>query len=194
MSFADVAEQQILEAQLDAAKQTGTAFFSSGDPEVDAALAAPLNPSSTNSAIITVYDTSTGEARPIPVSLLAKTLVKRRRDPKSDKMVPAFSRNPTKEYVRGEVMCYLHPDHPDYESLREVGLYGQVCGGGETVPAAHLASEFNREQHMEHRHSREWAVMKAWRDRKERDEDRRLAREQVAATNALVAGNRKGAA
>jgi hypothetical protein len=65
MSFENESRQQILEAQIAVAKEAGGhAFFSSGDPEVDAALAVPMNPSSTNqTAFKTIYDTETGEAR-----------------------------------------------------------------------------------------------------------------------------------
>lgn len=182
-SFSDIANEQILEAQVAAVKAAGgNAVFATGDPEVDTALAAPMNVTSTNqSEYRTVYETETGEARQIPVTLLGKTLVKRRNGK------PAFSLTPVKEYVRGSVMCFLHPEHPDYASLRAMGLTGRVCGGGDTPPAAHLASEFDRDLHMQHRHAREWAVIKEHRERTEREEERRLRREEIEAMKAMAA-------
>jgi len=190
MSFQEVANEQKLEAQIAALKAGGgTAFFATGDADVDAALAEPMAPKSSNqTAFKTIYDTETGEPREIPVTLLGKTLIKRRNGK------PAFSLTPLKEFVRGEVMCFLHPDHPDYNGLRAVGLGGKVCGGGETPPAAHLMSEFDRDLHMQHRHAREWAVLKEYRERKEREEERDLRRQEIQAMQAMAAqggGTRK---
>ena len=185
MSFTDELSKQLLEAQVETLRSGGFKSFKTGDSEIDAATEGGMGIMSTNDDRKTIYDTATGEPRDIPLTMLAKTLAKKR-DGR-----PAFSLAPVREFVRGNVMCYLHPDHPDYPELAKIGLGGKVCGGGETNPAAHLASEFDRDLHMQHRHSREWAVLKEHRARMEREEDRRLRREEIEAMKSMA--GRRGA-
>jgi hypothetical protein len=84
-----------------------------------------------------------------------------------------FSLQPTVDPPMGMVMCLLHPDHPDRPYLDSVGLKGKFCY------SEHIASEFDLEGHMRHRHSKEWAVIERAQKRQSDDEGRQLLRQQT---------------
>jgi len=184
-------QDELLGVQMDTAidmrKRGKLPKFMSGDADVDAALdggsgTMTATPESVDTVVI--YDTSTNEPREVLVNMLRKTMQKRRGNK------PAFSITPLGEYVQGHVMCYLHPDHPDRKWLASVGvtkLCETVLPDGTTVSAGNLASEYDRDLHMQHKHRREWAVIKEARERQEREADRELRREEVAAMREAMA-------
>ena len=107
--------------------------------------------------------------------MLSKTLRKKMPDG-----MPAFSVTPTVEYKLGQFKCWLHPEHPDREVWDAEGLAGVICESG------HLASEFHVRRHMENKHSDESKAITEIRDRKERDENRRMQIETQRAMLALA--------
>lgn len=143
-----------------------------------------------------IWNTETGERVLLPVNMLRKTLVKRRAgkvafiaeaaddDGNPDGQRPAG----VPVWVMGGVMCYLHPDHPDRKKFDAMGLSGRFCGDVTMgiPPAAHLASEYDRDQHMAHRHRREWGVIKNALEEEGKREDREIQRESIQAMMALA--------
>ncbi len=185
-----IIDSALLEVAVDEARANATkggpVRIRTGDADIDAALeGGSMGMSVENDGVpvgrVVIYSTDDFSPREIPTTMLAKTLKKKRNGK------PAFSIRPLGEMQLGTIMCYLHPDHPQYPDLAAIGLAGRVCGMGETTPAAHLASQFDLQLHMEHRHTREWAVIKENRDRLEREEERRLRREEIAAMQAMAA-------
>lgn len=189
-NFDAEANAAVLEAQIDAAKRAPNfAVFKSGDDDIDNALMnGGMQVASAGSDTRTLYNTETGEPVEVRVAFLAKTLMKRRAGNK-----PAFSTTPPpgKTYGRGTVKCLLHPEHPDYPKLAAIGLVNKVCGGGDapgsTAPAGALASEFDLELHMQHKHAREYATIKAYRERLEKEEEREMRRQEIAAMREVAA-------
>ena len=84
-----------------------------------------------------------------------------------------FSLQPTVEPPRGEVMCLLHPKHPERTYLNSIGLRGKYCN------SAHIMSEFDLEGHMAHRHSKEWRIITRAREQEHEEEGRQLLRQQT---------------
>jgi len=181
-------QQQVLEAQIAAARGARTlSAFRTGDSDVDGALeggALGVMPGMADDRRV-LFDTLTGEPREVPVQLMAKTLAKRRNG------APAFSISPSREYVRGTVMCLLHPDHPDRGELAAVGLGNAICGNGETAPAGQLASEFDLLTHMGSVHKKEWAAISEFRTRRREEEDRQLRRDEVALLRQSITGSKR---
>lgn len=182
-------QEQILAAELERDADPviqESDFFTPGDGEVAALTGGKMRRTATHPGgmgYITLYDTSTGEPRRVLQYMAPKILMKQRNGR------PAFSRTPTKEFKLGDVMCFLHPDHPERETFRAMGLdETKDCGfGSDRPPAAHLASPFDREQHMMHRHSREWQVILNYRAEQERLDARRMQQEQIDAMREMAA-------
>ena len=178
-------KEQIAQAQVETIQQEAE-LFAPSDGELSELIGGKgkvTHQHAAGTGKMTLYDTSTGEPREgVNQYAVAKALVKKR-DGK-----PAFSLQPTKTFVRGQVMCYLHPDHPQREYLRGLGLdETQDCGyGSDRPPAAHLASEFDRDVHMEKKHGRPWKVIQANKTEMQRQEQLDMQREQMAAILALA--------
>lgn len=76
--------------------------------------------------------------------------------------------------------CLLHTEHPDRASVDKWGLVGRRCS--ETSKGKeHIPSELELRRHMERKHKDEWAVIQEARAREERELDRNLQREFLAA-------------
>lgn len=123
--------------------------------------------------LIPIYSRDTGDVSMALTDRL-KALLKKRFPPEhhmAGQLV--FSLSPTVEPFRGQIKCLLHPDHPDRAYLDSVGLRGKYC------PANHIASEFDLESHMQHKHHREWATIQRQREREREDEGRQLLRQQT---------------
>ena len=84
-----------------------------------------------------------------------------------------FSRTPTGVFRRGTFKCWLHPDQPERASYTQRGM--AVCR------SAHLASEYQVEVHMSHKHKQEYAAINSMKEGEEKEEDRRLQREMIHA-------------
>lgn len=131
---------------------------------------------------VTLYHRETGEPRTFPRYMLAKTA--RKRLPGGGFML---SDEPEVEAVKGTVMCKLHADYPRRAEWDNIGLRGRTC------PAAHLASDFDMEEHMRRKHRRETAVIEQYERRLREDEQaaravetQELLRQQATAAMALV--------
>ena len=179
-------EDQLIEAAVDSIKDRGGfSVFNPGGEVADFLEGGKMAQMSTAEDKITIYDTSTGEPRNILVNMLAKTLKKRRGGK------PAFSMKEEEApvYARGNIICYLSPNHPDRDYYRSLGI-NQECTtlmkDDTPVHADHLASEMDREIHMSHKHPRAWAIIQGAIAKAERDEELALRREGMAAIRALA--------
>jgi hypothetical protein len=148
----------------------------SGNSEVDAALERPMGIISAQDNKVTIYHTVDGDSRTIPASHLRRALQKKLPDGRR-----AFSVYPTGEPVKGQVKCYLHPEHPDYPKWRAAGI-ATVCMSG------HFASVVDMEAQMAHKHSRDWAKIKEILEQERRDEDRAFQRELMSRMTAQMGG------
>jgi len=101
---------------------------------------------------VTIYSMLTGEPITLPALMVQSTLENRLPDGRY-----AFTADPAKapEYRLGTVKCFLHPDSPERLTLQEIGLGGAFC------PAAHLANEYEKVQHAQHKHRKQWAAYQA---------------------------------
>lgn len=192
-----ISEALLAELQERAAKQ-GFRSLLDGDDAVASAVAAsgsrPGFRSDTDHECI-IFDTSSGEPRIIPTVFLAKTLKKRRGGKKAFVAAdPETGRplTPVPEYRYGELMCFLHPDHPERHELEALGLGPEIiCGDNETAPAAHFKTAYDVRMHESKCHPISWGIREEWREKKER-EDARLAQDRY--TNAILqmAGRQAG--
>lgn len=179
--------QQLLEVEVENSfKVEDSDFFTPGDSEVAALTGGKMKQTTKHplgAGFMLIYDSDTGEPRPVMRYMAAKFLAKQRNGK------PAFTLKPTKEYKLGGFMCYLHPDHPERELLREMGLdETKDCGyGSDRPPAAHLASAYHRDRHMEKRHKDEWASVLSHRAEAERADARRMQQEQIDAMREMAA-------
>jgi len=120
-----------------------------------------------------VYDRETGVASDILNSRLKDTL--KRRYPRDHPMAgrTVFLLTPLVEAPLGNVLCLLHPEHPQRAYLDSIGLRNKFCY------SAHIASEYDLDGHMRHRHSKEWAIMERAKREAKDDEGRQLLRQQT---------------
>lgn len=184
--------EQIAQSQIETAQQ-GAELVSPSEGDLSELIGGKMKVTHQHQAgtgKMLIYDSDTGEPREILQYMAAKTLMKQRNGK------PAFTLTPTKVYRLGDVMCYLHPDHPDRGRLREMGLDAtKDCGyGGDRPPAAHLASEYDRDLHMEHRHGREWKVITSALEEQRRQEQVDMQREQIEAMRSMAGAAMKGPA
>ena len=139
------------------------------DAEVTSTLAQPMGVTVRNGDVI-VYHTTEHDARIVPLGDALRAALKKKL-PNGQR---AFSARPTGEMVRGEVKCYLHPDHPDRQKWYDLGIT-IMCQSG------HFATVVDMEQQMQSKHSREWLRMKTLMEREERDEERTFQRQMLRA-------------
>lgn len=132
---------------------------------------------------VTLYHTETGEPRTFPKYMAAKTAKKKLPNGKL-----AFTDSEGIEklgvtYTMGTVKCRLHAEHPDRAMLDSIGLRGRTC------PAGGLASAYDMNEHMRHKHRRENAIIQEHEGRQREDAQlaaqaatQQIMREQVEAT------------
>lgn len=160
--------------------------FSTGDSEVDQVFAAPPTLQTNEGDTVTVWSTDTGEPRQIPSLMLAKTLKKRRNGQRAFETInPATGKltGPVPEWTGGQTPCWFNPKSPRYAELSKIpGLAGFKCD------SERLASEFDAEMHAKRRHDRRYAVARDYLDRKEREEERDLQRQSIAAMLQMAGG------
>lgn len=142
--------------------------------------------------VVPIFATRDGTVSQCKVTWLARTL----RDRKNPDGTPAFSRQPMNtewQYkndpltgmpvlINGDLLCFLHPEHPDRAALDQLGLRGITCS------KEGLPSEYARERHMERKHPSAKRVIDRAEDDRRREEDREMQRAQLAAMQALAAG------
>jgi len=167
-----VAEDAAIEAAVDQLEAGGTSQVISFTDDVKAVIDGVINLNSTTGTT-RVYDRETGVASDILNSRLKDTL--KRRYPRDHPMVgkTVFLLRPLVEAPQGKVVCLLHPEHPQREYLDSIGLRNKFCY------SAHIASEFDLDGHMRHRHSKEWAIIERARTREREDEGRQLLKQQT---------------
>ena len=88
---------------------------------------------------------------------------------------------------KGELMCLLHPDHPNREHYDSIGLKGITCfeeGGGKT----NIPSEFHVGRHMR-RHPDARALIQKDDEKRERLEEREFQREMQRDMLQVVRGS-----
>lgn len=122
---------------------------------------------------VRVYNRETGVASDVLTDQLKMQLKKRFPPGHSMAGRSVFSLQPTVEPFRGEVLCLLHPEHPERPYLNSIGLRGKFCH------SSHIASEFDLEGHMQHRHSKEWTIIERARTRAREDEGHELLKQQT---------------
>lgn len=110
-----------------------------------------------------VYDKRTGDKSKINNNWLRQQLLKK--DEKGKRIFTTDPREAPKP-VRHNVKCLLHPDDPNREMYDSWGL--PVC------TAAHLASEYERDNHMRFKHKREWEAIQRDRNEQKEKQDREL--------------------
>lgn len=160
-------EDELVEAYIDEVRESsGFQKFNPEESDIADVLHERPGITATTDARVVIYHVETGERRVIPRVFLRNTL--RTRLPNGKR---AFSLKPTITPFKGQVMCLLHPDHPDRSKWTAMGI-NEICGSPNGKPAGHIASEVDLEVHMAHKHSRAWARMKAIEDRRRDDEDR----------------------
>ncbi len=164
-------EDQLIEATVEEIKETRDTSlfrpFKSGDSEVDNSLAESKLVSTAEDRTI-IYHIETGEPREILVNMLAKTLRKKSNGKPVFSMTP-----PDKKPFLGNVLCWLHPDHPDREEFDAMGLQGRTC------PKSTISSDYEAGQHMQHRHRREYQVITDYRESQRDEEMRNFQRQQM---------------
>lgn len=115
----------------------------------------------------TIYDNWRGNASTIPIYMLAKKL--RQRYPHESTFPqrlwgkPVFSLTRTVEFVPGTNMCWFHSLSPFREEMDEIGYRGNEC------TKDNIPTEIEAENHMMHKHSREWDAITRHRTLKRAD-------------------------
>jgi len=85
---------------------------------------------------------------------------------------------PSRPAWRGSVMCFFHEDHPDRPLYASMGF--AACRKS-TMP-----SEYEANEHMRNRHTKQWKAVEEQREIQERREDRELNRATLTALSASV--------
>ena len=185
---AAIIEDQLIEArvaQVRENRETGyESTFVPGDAEV--AATGPMTSVSNEGDTVMIISTLDGEPRPIPSLMLAKTLKKKipGTNKRAFEMVDpttGIATGPVPKYEPGNIPCWFNPKSEQWAVLSEIpGLRGFQCA------SEHLASEFDAEMHAKNRHTRRYGVAKDYLERKEREDDRAIRREEIKAMQALA--------
>lgn len=134
----------------------------------------------------TVYSMTTGEPIQVKHFRVEATLLKTLPDGS-----PAFTayQEQAPEYRLGNTRCFLAADSAERAAgiLAEIGMEGKTCNG------IHLANEFAKEMHAQHKHKAEWTVFKAYKERQEKEAEIARQQAQTDAMLAMAAPRRRGA-
>ena len=116
---------------------------------------------------VTVYDNWRGNASTIPLYMLSKKL--RQRYPNESTFPrtlwgkPVFSLTRTVKEQVGTYTCWFNSESPMKEEMNELGYVGIECAKS-NIPTA-----IEAENHMQHKHSREWNAIERHRTTKRAD-------------------------
>lgn len=130
---------------------------------------------------VTIYDNWKGLASTIPVYMLAKKL--RQRYPRENTIPanlwgrPVFSLTPNVTPVVGHNLCWFHTESPMRDEMDTIGYQGVFC------TKSNIPTPIGVEDHMQHKHGREWANIQRHRDRSRNDGQNKALLELL---NALV--------
>jgi len=129
----------------------------------DETLEAPMVVKEISSAgYVYVWDTRTYEKVPILYYMLPAKM-RQRRDDGSFR----FTTNKPKELPwRGSLKCFLHKDDSNRKHYDDLGF--RYCS------KSNLTNPYQRERHMQLKHSKEWASIESEKKEQERMEDRAL--------------------
>lgn len=132
--------------------------------------------------MVALYNTRTGERILVNVWRKADVLKLKHKDKAYPQFIgkPVFSESPTVEPVRGQVKCFLHPDHPMRAEFNKRGY--PAC------PAGNLASEQDAALHEERTHKSIWAAEQRRKDQARQDKLMELQQQQIMALTAVVTG------
>jgi len=137
----------------------------------DEGLPAPMGVTQVSSAgYYYIYDTITGDRSTTNRNMLPTQLSKLRSDGTrvfSTRRPVDDNGNPIAPKM-GRIKCRLHADDPEREYFDELGLAHCV--------KSNLASAYQLQVHMAHRHPQEWAAIESEREALEREEDRAFQR------------------
>ena len=87
---------------------------------------------------------------------------------------------PTNVPERQTIVCMLHKDNEQRGYFDSIGLGGKGCR------KSNLASEYEVQSHMEHKHPREWKTIEQAREKQEKADTQRLMLVQLEAMKALA--------
>lgn len=126
---------------------------------------------------VVIYSMLTGEPITLPALLVRGALENKLPDGRY-----AFTSDPNKapSYKQGEIKCFLHPDSPDRLILNQIGLAGAFC------PAAHLANDYSKRMHAQHRHRKQWEAYQDYLGQQRDNEYRQRQEQQLEATLAIA--------
>jgi hypothetical protein len=159
-------EEEVLKAQK--APEPGTFTIKQIIHEGDDKFPASVIADSLQSAgYVFVYHTKTGDR-----SIVNRNMLRTQLEKKLEDGTRAFSVHKPRirvPYVK-RLMCMLHPNSTHRAYLDSMGFADRVC----TMP--NLKNQAELERHMQKRHKDEWAVIKAQKEREEKEEDRALQR------------------
>ncbi len=113
----------------------------------------------------------------IPHFMTARTL--RKRLPDGRRAFTGNKRN-APQWKAGNVLCWLHADHPRRSEWDSMGLAGHYCD------AAHLASPWSARIHMQHRHKNSWENIQEYTETQRSDRAFQQGQQQLEATLALA--------
>ena len=125
----------------------------------------------------TVYHTETGLDSQVSNNMMPAQLKKKL--PSGKRAFTIY--DPGFRPVEGVLMCYLHSEHAMRKVCDEFGF--------PTCVKTNLASPFDVEMHMRHRHTQEWLALEHRRERLEREETRDIARGTLEAIQAQGQSN-----
>jgi len=102
----------------------------------------------------------------------------RKKDPKGKYMFTA-TESLAPPYIEGMLPCFLNEDSPEFSIIQELQM-PQRCR------KHNLKNDESRRQHALRKHKGEWSTYTGYVDKMERDADRKLQADQVAATLELA--------
>ena len=179
-----VIEDQLMAAEIDEVKKT----FRRGAPERVEKVAEAEESTSIATAddLVAIYSLEDGTVSVINVQNLAKKLARNDAGKRFFSLEPT---NPDWQYridaVTGwpvklnslNMLCHLHPEHPNRERYDALGLQGKECR------KANIPGDFQVRMHMTRRHKVEWDTIQ---EAERRDREERLAGTSDATMAALV--------
>lgn len=118
----------------------------------------------TSAGYVYVWDTRTFEKIPILYYMLPAKMRERR----PDGSFRFTTTQPSEKPWRGVLKCFLHKDDLNRKHYDELGF--RYCN------KSNLTNPYQRERHMQMKHSKEWASMENEKKERERLEDRELQR------------------
>lgn len=80
------------------------------------------------------------------------------------------------ERRQGNYLCYLHPEHPDFD--RYYAIVGKICNEGDREPKSNLPNAYQQREHMRLKHRRSWDAIQSEEARIRDESDRAASRQR----------------